>query len=365
MNPTLLYQWQERLGKHLPSLNKWQMQNVALFSLGIIQARSSQQRHIVEHLAAMGQADSLKRRLQRFLANEQVEMATFFAEWTGWVTHACPQSHYTLLVDETKLGDRLGVMVVALAYEGRCIPLAWHCYPANDATRYPVQGQVGLIDQLLQQVKVGLPAQAGVTVQADRGIGTSPDLAKIVAAHGWYYLFRVTAQTKIVTKEGRDYTISQMVQPGQMWSAEGKVFKRRGKLSGRACAVWDEAYGQALALVTNHPDYSGREYAQRNWQEQTFRDLKGQGWQWDQSHVWQPAHAQRLLILLVVAYDWMLALGVQATLKGMMRLKRLKTGALVRQLSLFQAGVRLFRALLLDAQAIYPGLWFPDHLPIP
>src|SRR6185295_132998 len=104
MNQNLLYQWQERIGKHLPSLSKWQMQNVALFSLGVIQSRSSQQRLIAEYLVSQGEVDSLKRRLQRFLANEQVEMEPFFKEWTSWVSQACEQRTYTLLVDETKLG---------------------------------------------------------------------------------------------------------------------------------------------------------------------------------------------------------------------------------------------------------------------
>ena len=162
-----------------------------------------------------------------------------------------------LLVDETRLGERLGVMMVALAYQGRSIPLAWWCYEANHAAAYPEVGQVGMIQQLLLWVRAGLPEAAQVTVQADRGIGCSPTLAQFVAQQGWYFLFRVTGQTKIVTETG-DYTIYAMVQPGEQWQASGKVFKRRGRIPARACALWEVEATEPWALVTNHPNYDGR-----------------------------------------------------------------------------------------------------------
>ncbi len=128
----------------------------------------------------------------------------------------------TLVVDETKLDDRIGVMLVGLAWEGRCLPLAWRTYRANSRAAYPAEGQVGMIAALLQQVKAGIGTQQRVLVLADRGIGCSPDLCRAVAALGWCYLFRVTCQTKVVTSAG-DYTIAQQVQPGEIWASTGTV----------------------------------------------------------------------------------------------------------------------------------------------
>ena len=365
MNPNLLYQWMEQIHKGLPSLNMWQVKNVALFSFGVVQAQSSQQRQIVHRLWGFGHPDSLQRRLQRLLANDRVKLAQVFSEWTRWVVRQYEQAAYTLLVDETRLGERLGVMMVALAYQGRSIPLAWWCYEANHAAAYPEVGQVGMIQQLLLWVRAGLPEAAQVTVQADRGIGCSPTLAQFVAQQGWYFLFRVTGQTKIVTETG-DYTIYAMVQPGEQWQASGKVFKRRGRIPARACALWEVEATEPWALVTNHPNYDGREYAQRNWQEQSFRDLKSQGWQWSKSQVWRPAHAQRLLLVLVLAYAWMLSLGVRVVLRGQaVRPKRLSDGSLRRRLSLFQEGLRSFVRLLTDPFPLCPGLWFPANLCVP
>ncbi len=88
--------------------------------------------------------------------------------WTGW------KHHFTILsVDETKLGEGLGVMMVSLAYEGRAIPLLWRCYYANDASSHPQQGQVLLIYGLLAHVLSQLPPQVRPLVQMDRGLADS------------------------------------------------------------------------------------------------------------------------------------------------------------------------------------------------
>jgi hypothetical protein len=42
MNLPLLYQWKEELASRLPGLNSWQVENVGLFSYGVITAESCQ-----------------------------------------------------------------------------------------------------------------------------------------------------------------------------------------------------------------------------------------------------------------------------------------------------------------------------------
>ncbi|MBK8028057.1 MAG: hypothetical protein IPK17_00835 [Chloroflexi bacterium] len=193
----------------------------------------------------------------------------------------------TLLVDETKLHDRIGVMLVGVAWQGRCLPLAWRTYRANSEAAYPAEGQVGMIRALLQAVKAGIGDLASVLVLADRGIGCSPALCRVVEALGWRYLFRVTCQTKIVTEDA-DYRIARQVQPGEVWRQAGRVFKQRGRIEAHARALWGVGYDEPWALVTNDERLTGYEYARRNWQEQSFRDLKSGGWHWGDSRLRSP-----------------------------------------------------------------------------
>jgi hypothetical protein len=342
MNYRILYQWMEEIATYCPSLNSWQVENVALFSQGVIRAESCQQQQIARQVVCGERVESAARRLRRFLDNMAFPQADFFGEWTRWIVSGLPEGEIYLLVDETKLGERIGAMVVGVAWEGRCIPLAWRCYGANSEADYPPEGQVKLIEQLLRRVQAGMPDDKTVVVLADRGIGTSSALCQAIDDLGWSYLFRVTGWSKICTDQG-EYTIANMVCQGEVWAASGNIFKRGGRLPAHARAIWQDGYEEPWALVTNDDQLTGYEYAQRNWQEQSFRDLKSGGWQWGTSRIRHPDHMDRLLVVLVLAYAWVLALGGQSVQAGRAHpLQRHPDGQLRRHWSLFKEGLQFF-----------------------
>jgi hypothetical protein len=360
MNYRLLYQWEQALAQHLPILNSWQQANVALFSYGIIRAESCQQGKVARQVSCAERVESTIRRWRRFLANRAFPLEAFFAAWSRWVVEALNPQQVTLLVDETKIHQRIGIMLVGVAWQGRCLPLAWRTYRANRAADYPSEGQAAMIEGLLPSVQVGFPAGIEVLVLADRGIGTSPDLCRRVAGLGWHYLFRVTCQTKIITDAG-DLTIAQQVQAGEIWASRGTVFKKRGQIPAHGRALWSDGYDEPWALVTNDERLTGPEYARRNWQEQSFGDLKSGGWQWGESRLRHPDHVARLLVLLTLAYAWMVALGSQAVARDCAQpLLRRADGSFRRQWSWFKEGLRFF-AEWVQRQTICLGLVFiPD-----
>lgn len=360
MNYQLLYHLEKLLSAQLPCLNSWQQQNVALFTYGVMKAESCQQGQIARAVSCGEQVESSARRLRRWLDNRAVDLNGFFEAWSRWVVSSVGGAQVTLLVDETKLHDRIGVMMVGLAWEGRCLPLAWRTYRANSRADYPAEGQVGMIRALLQVVKAGIGADKAVLVLADRGIGCSPALCRVVEALGWHYLFRVTCQTKLVT-DAADYPIAQQVRPGEMWMQSGRVFKKRGQLPAHARALWGVGYREPWALVTNDARLTGHEYARRNWQEQSFRDLKSGGWHWGDSRLRSPQHVANLLMLLTIAYTWTVALGSQAVAAGCAQpLVRRPNGAFRRLWSLFREGLRYF-AQVVQRQTVCLGFTFiPD-----
>ena len=141
MNLKILYQWTKEISRHLPSLNCWQVVNLALFSYGVILSGSSQQAQIARKVVCGERSASAERRLRRFIANENFSLERFFVGWTRWILGCMKTRGIYLLVDETKLRDRMAVMVVGVAFESRCIPLAWRCYKANSRKDYPPLGQ--------------------------------------------------------------------------------------------------------------------------------------------------------------------------------------------------------------------------------
>lgn len=338
MNRRRLYRWAKEAVKGWTSGSRHQRENVGIMSRGVVSGQSSHLRDIAG--GAGGKADSQLKRLKRFLVSS-MDWRGYFAGWTRYVVKAFKLKQVVLIVDETKLNARFGVMVVGVAYEGRCIPLAWRVYRANSAADYPAQGQARLIIGLLNMVRAGLPGHIKVRVLADRGIGTSPLLMRGIMTMGWTFLFRVTRLSKIVLPDGSAVCFhDQVTAPGQTYAASGQVFKKRGHIPAHVRVVWGEHAQAAWALVTNDDTLIGWEYAWRMWIEQAFRDLKSQGWHWADSALTDPDRMAHLLILLVVAYAWMLTLGVFRAAAGLsFASQRHSNGKLVRRFSLFREGL--------------------------
>jgi hypothetical protein len=336
MNRKELYQWLSKTSKEWQGVTRHFQENVRHFSEGVARAKHSQVRKIAG--CVKGEVESQRRRLQRFVARE-VEISHWFGEWTQSVVKTLAPREIVLVVDETKLEDRFGVMVVGLVHGRRCIPLAWRVYLANHAAAYPPQGQVQMILSLLQAVQAGLPSHLAVRVLADRGIGTSPDLMLAIMQLGWHFLFRVTKQSKIILPDGESVTFyEQVTTPGQHYQASGKVFKNRGRIPAHVRVLWGQGAREPWALVTNDPQLTGWEYAKRFWIEESFRDLKSHGWQVEQALLTCPQRMARLWILLVVAYTWLLLWGCALIDARRRSLKRHKDGAQVARCSFFRLG---------------------------
>lgn len=307
MNSRKLYQWVKRSSKDWQGTTRHFKRAVIEFSRGVVLARSSQIRKVAGCVG--GNPDSQRRRLQRFMGRE-LPLPTFFSGWTCSVMRATRLKQVVLLVDETKLKAEWGVMVVGLAFHERCIPLAWEVYRANSSEGYPAEGQVGLIVRLLKAVQAGLPSSIPVLVLADRGIGTSPALIREIMALEWCFLFRVTKQSKVILADGTAVTFyDQVTRAGESYAASGLVFKKRGRIPAHVRVLWGAHAKDRWALVTNDPDLTGWEYAQRMWIEEAFRDMKSHGWHVEDVCLDAPERMARLWVLLVVAYAWMLLMG--------------------------------------------------------
>jgi hypothetical protein len=358
MGSRLVYQtltcWYEQIRATMP-LGKWQALNLALLSLGITLARTCTISMVAERLWVVGKADSVERRLQRFLSNSRVRVDVCCGAWSRWVlAHLQPHSsQIVLLVDETKLADHLSIMVVALAYRKRAIPLAWRCYHQE---KWPCS-QAELVCRLLRVVAQALPPGVVPLVQADRGIGTSPQLAAALHRMGWHYLLRVQGHCRFWeegTQEQQARPLKQLCRRGGSYQGTGRVFKKAAKerregawVQCRVLVKWAGRFEEPWCLITNSPSpfVTAAHYAVRVWQEEAFRDLKSGGWQWQRSRVWNPEHAQRLVLAMSIAYAFVLSVGTKAIREGGQVMSQLTRGR-CHHFSVFRLGLRYLAQLL-------------------
>jgi hypothetical protein len=358
--PGTFYQWYQEIAQHMPHLSKPQAKVLAGFSFGLGQARRCTLSAVAESLAFLGKPDTVERRLQRFLGNPRLQWQEGCQALASWVLNALASSNLVvLLVDETSLQDKMKVMAVSLAYRNRAIPLAWWCYHQES---WPM-GQVELITTLLQWVAPGIPSDKVVLVQADRGIGTSPDFLQAVDSLGWYYLVRVQRQVRLVLEDGQEVSYHQLVpKKGKRWQGQVHAFKKAGWLHCWAVGKWQSQNREPWLLLTNYPAAQGSWYALRMWEELAFKDFKSTGWQWQRSRVWKPDHANRLWLIMALAYAWMVSLGTRV-IRNPTLLAELTRGKDWRH-SVFHLGLRFFKRWLELSRRLYYELVFIPHLPV-
>lgn len=361
MNLRVLYQWERAVSSRFSSFTVWQQKRLAIFSLGVALVEHCHQPKIAKVLARKVKANSIMRQLQRCIADEKWSVILFSQDWSRWVLSRMASKEIVMLVDETTIDDRFSVMMVGVAYEGRCIPLIWRCYKAMSRADYPAEGQVKMIANMLSAIKSSIPSDKSVVVMADRGIGTSPALCRAVEGLGWHYLFRVQKTVKIETDSGVLHPYQEARQ-GRGWSASGLVFIKRGRIPAHVRVIWDEDCAEPWVLVTNNPELTGQEYAKRNWQEQSFRDFKSGGWQLEMCRLRCAERLGRFLAILALAQGLALSLGSHAVNNDKARrMIKTKSGKLRRPLSLFKEGLMYLNSYVLQ-QGKIPSLQFLTDL---
>jgi hypothetical protein len=360
MSKQKVYQWFVEIRERLP-LGKWQALDLAMISLGVVLGECSAVSRIAEQLGMMGKADSVERRSQRWLANPRIVIAECCQAFAKWIMESvvAQGEPIILLVDLTKLGGWLDVMMVGLAYRKRCIPLAWRCMAGQQSWE---EKQVPLIVELLSWIAPAMPAGHIPLVEADRGIGNSSALAQGVADMGWHFLFRVRDNVRVRLTDGRQMSLADLIRPGRPWSGSGEVFKKGGWVSVHIHLIWKRSMTEPWCIVTNAPQAPAAWYVARMWQDESFRDLKGGGWQWQRSQVRKPDHAERLILALALAYAWTLSLGTRAIRAGKSVMHHITRGRR-HTFSVFRLGLRYLSHLKRSHQSIPMTLFFrPDSV---
>jgi hypothetical protein len=147
----------------------------------------------------------------------------------------------------------------------------------------------------------------------------------------------VTRKSKLILTNGQEVTFyDQVTAPGQTYAQSAFVFKKQGRIPAHVRVVWRNHAKAPCSLVTNDPTLSGFEYAQPMWEEEGFRDFKSEGWDIEQAALDDPNRISLLLVLLTVAYAWMLLWGTARQLAHACAVpKKCKHGSLVRRYCLF------------------------------
>src|SRR3989449_471184 len=135
-------QWLGTIMHHLSHLSKPQATVLALWSFGMVLARSCALT-AVSHLLAKGmqrKEQTVRQQLRewyydvprkRGTKRQALPVETCFPVLLGWVVSWWHGTQLALALDATALGTRFVVLAVSVVYRGCAIPVAWVVLPAN------------------------------------------------------------------------------------------------------------------------------------------------------------------------------------------------------------------------------------------
>jgi len=269
---------------------------------------------IVNRWPQAAQSVSLTRRLSRFLDNPAIRPAVRFRRVARQLLAPAAQRPLTLVVDASKVGARHQLVQVALAQQGRTLPLAWAWVPY-------AKGVVDTATQLTLFTRLhGLvPAGGQITLVGDAGFSSVKVLQQL-DAWGWNYALRQKGSSRVqragaATDERLDGLVTA---PGQQVWLPGVKFTAQWQHPTNVLAVWQRGYEHPWLLTTNLPSaYRARQaYARRMWIEEMFGDWKAHGWDLESTHLRHPDRLSRLLLALALLYVWLVLWGTRLVKAG-------------------------------------------------
>ena len=171
-----VYQWTTEVTTHLPHLSRPQATVLALWSLGMVLARSCALTAVASFLATgLGRKpNSVRQQLREFCyeaaakrgaPRHEVAVETCFAPLLAWVLRWWEGHQLALALDATALGERFVVLAVSVVYRGCAVPVAWTVLAANQPHAWR-----GEWLRMLRQLRPALPPAMTVIVLADRGL---------------------------------------------------------------------------------------------------------------------------------------------------------------------------------------------------
>ena len=327
---TALSRWAALLQQRFPTLSPSQASGLALWSIGIVLARSASLHAVALALACWLPSLnplSLRKRLQEWYLEAAAKKGSGTGhagkhrrDWDPRTTPACllrwilegwPDHQLVLALDPTNFGDRFTVLAISVLYRSCAVPVMWTVLPGGEPGAWEPHWE-----RMLKELAALVPPGWQVLVLTDRGMD-SPRLFRCLVSQGWHPFLRIRAQGFWRPMGGREWLdLAELPLPAnqtQAWDAE--VFKNEeGRLQCTLVGYAGEGHAEPWLIVTDLAPEVARAswYGLRGWIEQGFKRVKGEGWRLPRTRISSCARLERLWLAVAVATLWVLEVGGEA-----------------------------------------------------
>lgn len=328
--------WKRKIQQMRPKERISRVKTMAWLMAGIFASRSVQLGRVASKVPGNATRTSVTRRLERFVANVSIRVCEWYEPVIRPILSAQTGREYRLVVDGSKVGPWHQLLLISLAYRRRTIPIAWMWVPKS-------RGHSSAARQLtlLRYVRSLLPSVAQVLLVGDQEFGAIEVLKQLDQWH-WQYVLRQKS--------------SQLFRPdaNTPWKAFGDVIQKAGQqvwlgeveytqqhaYPTHLLAYWQLGEKEPWLLATNLACLRAalKAYRRRAWIEETFGDLKDNGFDLESSRLHTAMHLHRLTLAVMLLYLDMLATGAKTIKNG---LRHLVDRSDRRDLSIFRIGLYL------------------------
>jgi Transposase DDE domain len=343
------------LRQHLPDGIDSQLDSLSLAIVGVVQSMSSQLAKIARAMPLDTTARAKEQRLRRLLDNARLTQTAHYQPIVKPALHGLAHQRVQLLIDRVLISDLHNILVVSVGFRRRSIPLAWKALAHR--------GSSNLADQqgLIQEAVALLPPAVRISVHGDSEF-RSQELFAWLRTHHYDAMLGVDGRLWVyasVAAADAGQPLADWVPPLPPQTQTG--CKRRHRPSPvtyladvyvvkalrngpvNIIAWWERDANGTMVLhaVMTNLRATPRTKAlgkRRMWIETVFRDWQSGGFHLDETGLTDRDRLARLLIVLALAYLWLVSIGRWVVKRGYRRLIDDGT-ARNWHFSLFQLGV--------------------------
>jgi len=353
---TLYATLRQRLTQLRPGERVTRLRNWAWLLAGMFTKRSVHLSKIAGPWPSRATLPSRTRRVSRLLDNPAIRVRTWYAPVAQQALRLAARSGCVrLIADGSKVGFDHQLLMVALAWQRRALPLAWTW----------VKGARGHSSALVQQALLGrvyrlvqtCAPQSRVLVLGDSEFG-AVEIMRLLESWGWRYVLR-QKRNHLVALPGPAKAVKGPAKGPALWLPLGELVDKAGGccwLTGvlltqehahptNVLAWWQRGQSEPWLLATNLSTAleTRRAYRCRMWIEEMFGDFKGHGFDLESTHLRQVARLARLTMAVAMLYLWLMQHGAQVIRRG---LRHLVDRADRRDYSVFRLGCNMVERCL-------------------
>jgi mRNA-degrading endonuclease RelE of RelBE toxin-antitoxin system len=326
------------------------LRNLIAIILGIIDSGSVVLSKIAQELKSdfsEGSEPSKVKRIYRFLKNDKInpELVQYHFARTLLKKYKNHSGKVHIIFDHTTKEDVFTILQFSLRVDNRTIPL-WHKifeYEDKNSKDFEhVYEGLKVVYELLS------PYNFEVIVLADRGF-RSVELFKFIHEElKWKYAIRCIATTNVtIPNKPKIKKLSAIkIKPNKKICFEKVLLTSEKYECNLGVSLAED--GDVWYIATNMSPKQGiREYKKRFDIEESFRDLKSNGFNMEDSWAEGITYFKNLHLCLSIAYSWLIILGRICSKnkknKELGAIRVNKNGKAIRIYSLFRIGLKWFK----------------------